>query len=617
MQEGFAIAEIIWDDAKEPYDFRFLEINNAFGRMAGFVPDAVTGKTILQLFPQVDPGWLAIFRDVASRQKPVKLEKFSPNLNKWFSFHMFCPEKDRIAALFIDISEQKQAEQALRQNERRLSLAIAATQEAVWEWNLMTQETYFSPRWYEMLGYKDGEISMTFEGWKKLCHPEDFQPTMDLIQSRLKSPDDSGYAAEFRMRTKDGSWRWILGRGKVVERNAAGDPVILSGINTDISDRKRMEEKLKESEKWFRTLSDCMPQLVWTANPDGGVDYYNIRYKQYRGIARQPDGTFTWSPVLHSEDQAPTIAAWQHAYRTGETYQIEHRVQDANGDYRWHLSRAIPIRDSEGRIIKWFGTATDIDNVKQTELTLQNLTATLEQKVAERTELAETRTRQLQSLVSELTLAEQRERGRLAEVLHDHLQQFLVAAKLNCEMLCSQVNPDLRDAADKITDLIIQAIDTSRSLTAELSPPFLKQNRLSAALKWLASWMKEKQGLGIDLQIAPNSDPKQEDITVLLFQSIRELLFNVVKHSGIKSSRLEMARDDENRLWVSVIDQGVGFEPDTIWDLARHGKGSGLLGVRERLALFGGSLEVESSPGNGATFSLVVPLEPHQRAHSL
>jgi len=132
----------------------------------------------------------------------------------------------------------------------------------------------------------------------------------------------------------------------------------------------RSREKLAVSEARFRQLADAMPQLVWTANPDGRVDYYNIRHKEYQGVERMSDGTFRWNPVLHKEDEARTTAAWEHAWRTGEIYQIEHRVQRADGSYHWHLSRAVPVRN-KGEIKKWFGTATDIDVVKRTEAALR------------------------------------------------------------------------------------------------------------------------------------------------------------------------------------------------------------------------------------------------------
>lgn len=229
--------------------------------------------------------------------------------------------------------------------------------------------------------------------------------------------------------------------------------------------------------------------------------------------------------------------------------------------------------------------------------------------LSERSEIAETRARELQSLMSKLTLAEHRERRRLAEIIHDHLQQFLIAAKMSCESILMSCGLDQNENANKVKKLINQSIKISRTLTAELSPPFLAQNRLSDALKWLVDWIKDNQGMTIELQIIPGNDPGREDITVFLFQSARELLLNVIKHAGVNSAKLKLNRNQNNQLCMSVTDHGSGFDTTALWDRAKTVSGFGLFSIRERANLFGGSLEVESSPENGSSLTLVVPLE--------
>ncbi|RPI80723.1 MAG: PAS domain S-box protein, partial [Chloroflexi bacterium] len=139
----------------------------------------------------------------------------------------------------------------------------------------------------------------------------------------------------------------------------------------DITERRRAERSLQETEERFRQLADAMPQLVWTARPDGNVDYYNRRVEEYDGFTRIEENIWEWSPVLHPDDIEDTQEEWQSAVETGEVYQIEHRVRMANGTYRWHLSRGVPYIGEDGKILKWFGTATDIHVQKEVEESLR------------------------------------------------------------------------------------------------------------------------------------------------------------------------------------------------------------------------------------------------------
>jgi PAS domain S-box-containing protein len=155
---------------------------------------------------------------------------------------------------------------------------------------------------------------------------------------------------EVHVRHKDGSTRWLEVQ-EVPVFDAQGKVIAVEGVAQDITERKHAEEALRESERYFRTLANATPQLVWTADPDGRVDYYNERYKEYSGIERKPDGGFQWAPVLHPDDVAATVRAWDHAVRTGEPYQIEHRVQRADRTYHWHRAGLPPQR--RGRVVKW------------------------------------------------------------------------------------------------------------------------------------------------------------------------------------------------------------------------------------------------------------------------
>ena len=246
---------------------------------------------------------------------------------------------------------------------------------------------------------------------------------------------------------------------------------------------------------------------------------------------------------------------------------------------------------------------------KQAEQQLKALNETLEQRVAERTATATRRAAQLQALAAQLTQTEHRERRRLAQILHDHLQQLLYAARLHLETLrrTDASDSSMPETIDRVDALLGECIAESRSLTVQLCPPVLHEAGLAAAIEWLARHMEQTCGLAVDIEVDPQAEPEIEGIRILLFEAVRELLFNVVKHAETGRAKVAMtlAPDDEVRMTVS--DEGAGWAtPDTKIEHTTT-SGFGLFSIRERLELMGGRLEVETAPGRGTHVSIWAP----------
>jgi len=220
---------------------------------------------------------------------------------------------------------------------------------------------------------------------------------------------------------------------------------------------------------------------------------------------------------------------------------------------------------------------------------------------------AESHAQQLRALAAALTMAEQRERQRLAQLLHDGLQQLLVAAKFRLGALERLPDQAVRDAAHEVGVLVSESIVSSRSLTYELSPPVLRQGGLVPALTWLVRWMEGTHGLEVRLKTVPDIPPIGEEVAILLFLATRELLFNVVKHAQVKVASVEVS-SRATELRVLVADEGSGFDPKQLQVAGGTAAGFGLLSLRERLDLMGGHMEVDSAPGRGSRFTLVAPL---------
>ncbi len=245
-------------------------------------------------------------------------------------------------------------------------------------------------------------------------------------------------------------------------------------------------------------------------------------------------------------------------------------------------------------------------NLRESEQELREINETLEQRVAERTLVAEQRARQLRALASELSLTEQRERRRLAKTLHDHLQQLLVAAKLKVGLLAKRAaDQEQRDRLGRVGQLLDESIDVSRSLTVELSPPVLYDAGLGAALEWLARRMQEKHGCAVAVHMEAGAEPATEDLRVFLFDAVRELLFNVVKHAGTLKADVRVAPAPDETLRVTVEDEGVGLAHDAL-KRDDQNPGFGLFSIRERLELLGGRMEIDSAVDRGTRVILTV-----------
>ena len=202
-------------------------------------------------------------------------------------------------------------------------------------------------------------------------------------------------------------------------------------------------------------------------------------------------------------------------------------------------------------------------------------------------------------------MTEQRERKRLATILHDHVQQLLVAATMQLGLIKRADRRTVESTVQGVESIIKEAIAASRSLTVELSPPILHQGGLAAALGWLAGRMEEKSLFKVHVRANNDAEPASEPVRLLLFESIRELLLNALKHSGVREAHVTMLRTGEGWTKILVEDKGCGLHPDSL--SPQSGGGFGLFSIQQRLAYLGGVMEVESAPGQGTRIILTAP----------
>ena len=273
-------------------------------------------------------------------------------------------------SLHDEMRHRRQAEIALRESEERLQLALDSTEDGLWDWNIVTGDCYFSPRWLTMLGYQPGELTPHISAWEPLVHPDDCQQVMTDVQAHLDGKT-SIYELEHRLRRKSGGWCWVLGRGKVVTRDAQGRPLRMVGTNIDISARKQAEEALQESERRFQAFMRYSPTATWISNDEGRLLYANPTFLQMFQVPTQEVIGKTISELFSAEFAQQYLENNRRVLESGQVLEMVERAICLDGSVGDFLVYKFPLlSDVEQGLLG--GVAVDITAQKQVEEALRH-----------------------------------------------------------------------------------------------------------------------------------------------------------------------------------------------------------------------------------------------------
>ena len=620
LDAGYCVIEMRIEP-DQPLDYKFIEVNKAFERQSTLTN--AKGKWMRDLRPNHEESWFEIYRDVALTGQPVWLEHFGRELNnRWFAVNAFRigpAQQRRVAVLFYNITERKQAEEALRESGARFRMAADAAKIGVFSRDLQTGEDYWSPEFLAIYGYGPNDQFPLRDGIPTAVHPEDLQKILKERDKLYQHPMSDFYS-EHRIILPDGQVRWVMVRGRN-DLDVNGKLLRTHGLAMDITERKQAEEalarslaKAEEGERTLDALMEYVPEGITIADaPDVrirrvsryGVELTGKPKEELIGIPAEQH-THKWDlyeadgRTVAKDDDLPLTRATKYGEIVRDK---EHVLGHPDGRRIPILCNAAPIRDQNGTVTGGIIAWRDITERKKAEEELRHWSETLEKRVAERTELAESRARKLQALAGELIGTEERERRRIAQLLHEDLQQIIAAARFQLQSFGQDLPPE--PTLMSIEKLLEESIAKSRRITDELSPPVLEHSDLLSALKWLVRHMSEQFGLQVELELDTGQQFDSEPIKIFIFRATQELLFNAYKHSGVKSAKVELSCQNDLCI-LTVSDQGRGFNPELV-DSAVVRDGFGLLSLRERASYVGGNFLIESAPGQGSRFILSIP----------
>jgi PAS domain S-box-containing protein len=507
-----------------------------------------------------------------------------------------------LVALFLIFwnYETLKEDQYLREKERNLQsliderwrLALEGTGDAIWDWDIPTNRLDFSKSYAEMLGYSTTEIEPTTEHLGTLLHPQDKPAAIAHLEKYLAGEIKGHYVSEQRLRCKDGNYKWILCRGIVIARSAAGKPERMIGTHIDITPRKQIEQALEISEFRWKFALEGAGDGVWDWEIDTNTVHLSKRWKEMLGYTENEIGNTLeeCESRYHPDDKANALAVLSEYLDNKITsYNLELRVRCKDGQYLWMLDRGMIVsRSGSGKPLRMIGTYTDITERKRIENDLR---------------LTQQQLRGLSKVANE---ALESERKRTARDLHDELGQLLVASKMYLGTLRAALpanNKKLDALGEDMLTILNTTISATRRIASDLRPPILDDVGLAAALEWLIDSFSKQSEITFKLSIDGNSTPIFEPIASALYRITQESLTNVVKHSQATSVEIRLIQN-AHFVELTFSDNGRGIE---VSDQGKQGS-FGLLGIRERVILLAGEFSIAGTPDQGTNISVKVPV---------
>ena len=274
LPDGFALHQIVLDDGGKPIDYIFLEVNPAFEALTGVVRGQIIGHKVTEVLPGIAASgfdWIGTYGRIALTGESVSFEQYSEPLERWYAVTAYRDAPGQFVTLFHDVTERRRTEEALRSQRTVTEQLLEQTLAGFWDWDIPGGIEYLSPTFKRMLGYEPQELPDIPESWQRLAYQEDLPGLFDLVRQHFESRGKVPFRYEVRYRHRDGSTIWVICTGQVIAWDERGNPLRMIGCHVDITEQKRMETALRQSEERYRALFELSNDAAYLVTLDGRI----------------------------------------------------------------------------------------------------------------------------------------------------------------------------------------------------------------------------------------------------------------------------------------------------------------------------------------------------------